>query len=394
MPTDYHHGVRVVEINEGSIPLRTIATAIIGAVCVADDADALAFPLNVPVLVSNYATALSKAGTSGTLKQTLQGINAMGKPFAVIVRVDEGATPAETTTNVIGGVNGTGQYTGLQALLSAQTRLGVKPRILGAPGLDTSAVTDALAIIAGKLNAMAYAHAHGCANKEAASAYRAQFSARELMLLWPEFTAWDSVSSTTKTAPSTAFALGLRAYIDEKFGWHKTISNVPVNGVNGISHDVFWDLQDPTSDAGYLNAADITTLIRHKGFRFWGSRTCSSEAKFAFESATRTAQVLKDTIAEAMMEYSDKPLHPSLIRDIIASINAKGRSLTSQGYLMGFHAWFDPSANSAEDLEQGKATIDYDYGVVPPLENMNLRQRITSRYLLDFATGVTAPAAP
>ena len=28
MPTDYHHGVRVIEINEGGRPIRTVATAI------------------------------------------------------------------------------------------------------------------------------------------------------------------------------------------------------------------------------------------------------------------------------------------------------------------------------------------------------------------------------
>ena len=30
MATDYHHGVRVVEINKGSRPIRTVATAVVG----------------------------------------------------------------------------------------------------------------------------------------------------------------------------------------------------------------------------------------------------------------------------------------------------------------------------------------------------------------------------
>nr|WP_240315036.1 hypothetical protein [Chromobacterium haemolyticum] len=38
MPQDYHHGVRVLEINTGTRPIRTISTAIIGMVCTADDA--------------------------------------------------------------------------------------------------------------------------------------------------------------------------------------------------------------------------------------------------------------------------------------------------------------------------------------------------------------------
>ncbi|MDI8978137.1 phage tail sheath subtilisin-like domain-containing protein, partial [Salmonella enterica subsp. enterica serovar Lubbock] len=39
-------------------------------------------------------------------------------------------------------------------------------------------------------------------------------------------------------------ALGLRARIDQEQGWHKTLSNVGVNGVTGISASVFWDLQE------------------------------------------------------------------------------------------------------------------------------------------------------
>ncbi len=39
MADEYHHGVRVLEINEGTRPIRTISTAIVGMVCTAADAD-------------------------------------------------------------------------------------------------------------------------------------------------------------------------------------------------------------------------------------------------------------------------------------------------------------------------------------------------------------------
>ena len=53
MATDYHHGVRVIEINEGIRPIRTIATAVVGLVATASDADATFFPLNTPVLLTD-----------------------------------------------------------------------------------------------------------------------------------------------------------------------------------------------------------------------------------------------------------------------------------------------------------------------------------------------------
>ncbi|WP_369826196.1 hypothetical protein [Pantoea sp. FDAARGOS_194] len=41
--SDYHHGVRVVEINDGTRTISTVSTAVVGLVCTADDADARLF---------------------------------------------------------------------------------------------------------------------------------------------------------------------------------------------------------------------------------------------------------------------------------------------------------------------------------------------------------------
>ena len=77
---DYLHGVRVIEINEGTRPIRTILTAVVGMVCTADDADALVFPLDTPVLITNVQTAVGKAGTTGTLSASMQAIDDQIKP--------------------------------------------------------------------------------------------------------------------------------------------------------------------------------------------------------------------------------------------------------------------------------------------------------------------------
>lgn len=60
--SDYHHGVRVLEINEGTRVISTISTAIVGMVCTAEDADAAAFPLDTPVLITDVLAAAGKAG--------------------------------------------------------------------------------------------------------------------------------------------------------------------------------------------------------------------------------------------------------------------------------------------------------------------------------------------
>lgn len=384
----YHHGVRVVEVNTGTRPIRTIATAIIGLVCTSADADVTAFPLDTPVLVTNLYTAIGKAGTTGTLLPTLKAIASQTNPIVVVVRVAPGVDAAATNAAVIGTVTVGGQKTGLQALLAAESVTGVKPRILAAPGLDTLPVATELAGIAQKLRAFAYVAAHGDTISDVLD-YRENFSQRELMLIWPDFLGLDAAGATV-TAPATAYAVGLRAKLDEEIGWHKTLSNIGVNGVIGISKAVFWDLQNPATDAGLLNADEVTTLIRREGFRFWGSRTTAADPLFAFENYTRTAQVLADTIAEAHLWAVDLPMTPTLVRDILEGVNQKFRDLTARGYILGGSAWYDERYNTPTTLKSGVLTLDYDYTPVPPLEDLEFQQRITDRYLIDFAAQVNA----
>lgn len=388
--SDYLHGVRVIELNDGTRPIRTIPTAVIGLVCTAEDADPLAFPLDTPVLLTSVQAAIGKAGVRGTLATSLQAISDQTKPYVIVVRVKEGADEATTTSALIGTTNANGQYTGMKALLAAKARVGMTPRILGVPGLDSLPVATALVSVAQDLRAFAYVSAWNCKTKEEVVAYRENFGAREVMVIWPDFLSWNTVTSKTVTAAATARALGLRAKIDQETGWHKTLSNVAVNGVTGISADVFWDLQNPATDANYLNSNEVTTLINEGGFRFWGSRTCSDDPLFAFENYTRTAQILADTMAEARMWAVDKPMHASLVRDIIEGINAKFREMVTQGYLIGGSCWYPEDINDKDTLKAGKLTIDYDYTPVPPLEDLTLRQRITDSYLMQFASQINS----
>lgn len=389
----YHHGVRVSEVNDGTRTIRTVSTAVIGVVCTAEDADDTTFPLDRAALVTNVDTAIGKAGTQGTLKDTLTTIGQQSKPIIVVVRVAEGIDDEETTANVIGTTTETGQRTGLQALLTAKQKLGVTPRIVGVPALDTQPVATALVPVLQQLRAFGYVYAHGCDTITDVTAYRDEFGARELMVIWPQFEAFDTDDADTVTISPVGVALGLRAKLDQEVGWHKTLSNVVVNGVTGIDRDVFWDLQSPDTDAGILNAADVTTLINQGGYRFWGSRTCAGpESLFPFENYTRTAQILADTVAEAHLWAVDKPLHASLARDIIEGVNAKFRELKNLGLIVDGSAWLNEDLTTETSLKAGKLRIDYDYTPVPPLEDLGFQQRITDSYLASFAERVAATA--
>lgn len=390
MPSDFHHGVRVLEVNSGTRTARTIETAIIGMVCIADDADPSVFPLNKPVQLVGASRYLDKAGTTGTLARALDAIKDQCEPLIHVVRVAEGADDNETIANIIGSTVD-GQRTGLQALLTSKVQFGQKARILGAPYWDKKqAVATELDIIAEKLRAMNYCGVDA-ETVEAAILYRANFGSRRKMLIWPEFTGFDTATQAEQVLYASARALGLRAKIDYDIGWHKTLSNVELAGVEGISHSLF---HDPTSqaptDTKLLNADEIVTLIRDDGFKFWGNRNCAGSSDlFPFENYTRTADVLADTMALGQLWATDQPMTIATLKDVIYTARAKLLDFTRNGYLLGGDAWLDGQYNPVELIKAGRATVDYDYTPVPPLEDLVLQQRITDSYIANLVAQAT-----
>ena len=379
------HGITIIESATGARTVRQSSLAVIGLIATASAAigaptDALnaAFPLDTPVLVTDVDAAAGNAGTGGTLRAALEAIGDQVSPIVVVVRVAEGVTQAETDANVIGATDGS-VYTGLQALLAAQAIVGVRPRILGAPGLDTQEVTVELVVAAKKLRAMVYAAAIGDDVAEAIL-YRANFGDRELMLIWPD-------TSPTVSGDAVARALGLRAMIDEQQGWHKTISNVTIGGVTTLSKDVHFDLQDNSTPAGLLNDAQITTLIRNDGFRFWGNRTCAGEdhPEFSFESAVRTSHALQDMIVSALGPFMDQPMTVGLIKDLLETVNAALRQLVVEERIIGARAYYDPSKNSTVQLAAGRPTISLKYTPASPLENPIIELINTAEFYQGFA---------
>lgn len=390
MSDQYLHGVRVLEINQGTRTIRTIATAVIGVVCTADDADAETFPLNKPVLITDPLAAIAKAGKQGTLSRTLDAIGDLVKTPTVVVRVADNSNPETVTTNIVGTITEEGEYTGLKALLIANTVCGFKPRIIAVPKYDSQAVATEMASICKKLRAFGYISTAGAATRDAAIQYARNFSQRELMMIHGDFLSWDTNTSKNDTDYAVARAVGLRAFIDKHFGWHKNISNVAIDGVTGVTKPMSFDIQDDSTDVNLLNAKNISVPIKFNGFRIWGGRTLSSDTLFAFEQYTRTAQIIADTFGEAFDWAIDKPLTPSLVKDMVEMINQKFRYWKSLGYIVDGNAWIDPEINTKDIIKDGKFYIDYDYTPVPSLESLNLRQRITDKYLMDFAAKVAA----
>lgn len=152
MATDFLHGVEVLEIDSGSRVIQTVKSSVIGIVGTAPNADPDAFPINTPTLIAGSqreAAKLDLLGTGeGTLPKALDAILDQIGAVVIVVRVEEGATDAETLANIMGGVDAnTGKYEGVHALLGAESVVGYSPRILCVPGFTHTRVQNGVTAI-------------------------------------------------------------------------------------------------------------------------------------------------------------------------------------------------------------------------------------------------------
>lgn len=394
MSEEYLHGVKVTEIAAALRTLTTSSTAVIGLVATAPDADNDTFPLNQPTLLTGITPSMiAKAGKTGTLSRTLDGILDIVNCKVIVIRVEESEDESQMKANVIGGVNEEGNYTGLKAFLVSAAVCAIKPRIFCVPKYDSQDVTTELVSVAQKLNGFVYASCYGCNTKEQAVTYRRQFSQRELMLIFGDFLSFNPNTKQTEVDYAVGRAAAMRAYQDKEFGWHTSISNKALNGVTGVTKPLSFDINDSATDVNYLNEQGITACINYNGYKFYGLRTCSADKLFIYENYTRTAQVLKDTIAQSFDWAVDKDISVNLVKDIIEAINAKWREFVAKGYLIGGKAFINPELNTAATLKDAKLLISYDYCPVPPLEQLGFNQYISDEYLVEFAANIAKVGA-
>lgn len=175
--TTFHHGVTATETSNVTPIMKSVSMSTIALVSTSTDADDDAYPLDTPVLLTGITTQdVTNAGSSDQLlRQCLQTIKSIQNTSVVVLRLSEPVNIATVDT-----------------LLSSQSRLGVTPKILIAPEIDTPDMTRKLVEIAKKRRAFVYASPRAedgtlITVKEDIAAYRDTFAARELMLIEGEW---------------------------------------------------------------------------------------------------------------------------------------------------------------------------------------------------------------
>lgn len=395
MAETFLHGVEVLEIDAGPRPIQTVRSSVIGIIGTAPLADETVFPLNTPVMIAGSrreaAKLVASAGSDeGTLPSALDSIFDQAGAVIVVVRVAKGATEAETIANVIGGVNATsGDYEGVQAFLGAESKLGVVPRILVAPGFThqrannlANAVVSEMVGIAERLRAVIIADGPNTTD-DAAVTYAGDFGSPRVYLVDPWVQKLNSAGEPVGV-PASPCVAGLIAKSDNDRGFWWSPSNQNINGIIGTVRPVDFTLGDANARANLLNEAGIATIIRQDGYRLWGNRTLSSDPKWMFLSVRRTADMINDSLLRAHLWAVDRNITKTYMQDVMEGVNAYLRHLTAIGAILGGKCWADPELNTPDQIAQGKVYFDFDFTPPFPAEHITFRSQMVQDYLTEI----------
>lgn len=401
MPNNFLHGVEIIELNDGTRPIQTVASSVIGIVGTAPKG-----PVNTPVLITGSPTeAVEIFGedTDGfTIPAALNAIFGQTGAMVVVVNVadpeneehvDEDAEldPTKITpADIIGGINADGTYRGAQCLLAAQTECKVQPRIICAPGFthtrpndNANPVITELIKIAERLHATVIGD---CPNdtKEAAIEHTEDFSSARLVCVYPWVKVYDTKTDTICEMPASAYVAGMFARNDNERGFWYSPSNMTINGIVGISKPVDFALGDTNCTANFLNENKVTTIIQQDGFRLWGNRTTSSDSKWQFISVRRIADVINDSLLAAHLWAVDRNITKTYTDDVCESVNNYLRRLKRQGAILGGQCWADASLNTPSQIQSGNVTFDFDFTPPYPAERITFRSRLVDDYLTEI----------
>ncbi len=375
------HGIEVIEIDHGPRPIRTASSSVIGLVGTAPNADATAYPINTPVLITGSQSAIKTLGDIGTLAPALDGIFDQTGAAVVIARVEQGENAAETQGNIIGNNI---EKTGMWALTGAMSKVGVQPRILIAPGFThIAAVTTELIAVANRLRAIVVADGPNTTDAEAIT-FSGGFGSDRLYIVDPQVQV--SRKGVIVSEPVSARVAGLIAKSDNEHGFWRSPSNQEIHSIVGIARPIDFLFGDRNVSANLLNEKNVTTIIRQNGFRLWGNRSTASDPKYAFLSVRRTADMIFDSILRAHLWAVDRNISKTYIEDVVESVTNYLRELQNLGAILGGECWADPKLNTPESLAQGKVYFDFDFGPSCPAERLTFRAQINNDYLSKIFT--------
>lgn len=274
-----------------------------------------------------------------------------------------------TSAEIIGGVDASGQRTGIQKARECYQRFGFFPKLYLAARSSLPAIRVELQSMVNRL----YGHAVvdlpiGLSEQQALEArgpaglVNFNTSDSRAILCYPHIRVDDKVNGGTKLDPLSTSLVGALINQDlTKGGPNHSPSNIEITRALDMETPIIWEPGDIQSETNLLNDAGIVTLRRGfgTGIRTWGNRSAAHPTSTAQENFIHVQRILDATheaIINFQLEYTDRLATPENIEAIEEACNAFLRTKTGRGEQSWFYdarVSFPRELNSAAEIADG-----------------------------------------
>lgn len=301
------------------------------------------------------------------------------------------ADPEKVTEDDIkGGVDSlTGKRSGFELLRDGSNLYGADAKILICPEYDkTASCAAALATLADQMHAKAYIQlpkgtslSKAIAGRGPMGTINASASNENVRHFFPY-----AVGSSNSLESLATHAAGLRMKVDVDHGYWFSTSNHELSGVIGMEIPLTARVDDIQSETNRLNAVGITTIFNSfgTGFRLWGNRSSNYPTEThisCFEVASRTGDIIDESIRRAELQFIDKPIDDALIDSFMETIDT---FLRSQKSLVGYSVSLDYEYDLVDAFSQGQVPLIYEYTPKIPAERISNKSVMTRKYLANL----------